>query len=630
MYRLFISQRYLQSRLFSYVSVVGLALGVALLVVVNSVMGGFSVTFQDRIRGTLAHVIVEGAGDAHLTNEARAREALLLDQVRLLRVPFAPPTAPFAPSAPLFTDPDYRSFLARVGAPARSEYSDEGVRIAQTPYLAGEVLEVDADTVWLARPEEDTVAIPRAFVDTIVPTPVAHLSPYLQRLGIVVSPQNQEGAQLRAVHPELEAQTSRFGAFLQSPGESFEEAYGREFGDPLFGSLYGSRALLYSLFRLQRIDGPTYRELSAESAGEESGLTRRYAAFLGYVPAADALPADVDAWVPEHLTRTELEDCRRYQRALGAAGLVCARRDIAPLDSLLALTRRALPTARLESLFEHTASGLPGVVLGVDLLRYLRAGPGDTLTLTTFKKVADKREPVDRKFEVVGSYASGFSDIDRYFCYADLEEIQELIEERVLTGINIAVRDFHESREAARTLEDQLAVYYPVERLRARSWEESNRTLLQAVQQQRFLISMIIFFMMVLAGVVLLVILLMLVNEKIKDLGILKAVGATTSGVLSTFLFQGFIIGLAGSGLGIVAGVAFAEYINPIAGWLEVLLGIDIFPKEVYFLDQIPVLINPFEIGLIVLPTVIISLGLSVYPAYRAAKLHPLDALRHE
>ncbi len=640
MFKLFISQRYLQSRMFSYVSVIGLAMGVALLVVVNSVMGGFSVEFQDRIRGTLSHLVVEGIGDGHMRQGAQAMKVLQYGQLMLQPIPVDPLSQQLDWTSPSW-DIDsvaYHKFIAGIdhNLSAMNHFGDRGEVVAKQPFAAGRSLGQTAEHLTWVLPEGDTLRgepvrgetlrIPLEFVASASASPVEHLSPYLQRQCIAVSGSNQDGALLRGIQPELEARTNKFRSFLQAPADSYEEAYSEELGDPQFGLVYGGNTLLYSLFRLGRIDASTYAELEAEA--ETPGALRGYAQHLGF---ADQLVGPSEQWVASgQLSAAQMKICRDYQRVLGGQGLRAVERGLGSLDELAALTRAALPDEALPGLFERTVSGRPGVVVGIDLFRYLGLRIGDAMTVTTYKTVADKEEPVDRKFEVVGAYGSGFSDIDRHFVYADLDALQELLETDVLTGVNISVADFENVETISDQLERQLFAYYLSERLFVQTWKQRNPFLLEAVGMQRFLISMIIFFMMLLAGVVLLVILLMLVNEKIRDIGILKAVGATTSGVLYTFLFQGFLIGLAGSCIGVLGGIVFSQNINSIAGVLETVTGFDVFPKEVYFLDHIPVLIDPWEIAVITIPTVFISLALSVYPAYRASKLHPLDALRCE
>jgi lipoprotein-releasing system permease protein len=122
----------------------------------------------------------------------------------------------------------------------------------------------------------------------------------------------------------------------------------------------------------------------------------------------------------------------------------------------------------------------------------------------------------------------------------------------------------------------------------------------------------------------------MIVVEKTKDIGILKALGAPSRGVMSIFLGYGMSLGTVGTGVGIVIGLLFVKYINEIADAVAVLTGQEVFDPTIYYFSEIPTVVNPVTIFWVAVGAIAIAVLASVLPALRAAKLHPVEALRYE
>ncbi|MFT3880157.1 MAG: FtsX-like permease family protein [Gemmatales bacterium] len=122
----------------------------------------------------------------------------------------------------------------------------------------------------------------------------------------------------------------------------------------------------------------------------------------------------------------------------------------------------------------------------------------------------------------------------------------------------------------------------------------------------------------------------MIVVEKTRDIGILKSLGASNWGVMGIFISYGLLLGIVGSGLGTLGGIAFTHNINEIERLLSRMLGQDVFPKDIYFFDSIPVELNFWTIVWVNLGAIAIATAASVLPAIRAAMLHPVRALRFD
>lgn len=285
-----------------------------------------------------------------------------------------------------------------------------------------------------------------------------------------------------------------------------------------------------------------------------------------------------------------------------------------------------------KDLLARTPSGKPGIIVGVQLYIFMRLGIGDTLRLVTTSTLDKYRfEETDARkmdFEITGVYKTGMFETDKRDMYAALRPAQQFIGvPGRLSGISVKVDDYEAAEEIARGVKRAIAD----PSLYVLPWKLRNVTLMRAVDTERWMIGFIVFFMIVLAGLNLTAILILLVIEKTKDLGILAAIGAGRAGLMSIFLLQGLYVGLGGSIFGTLFGYLFVLNIN----WIDKnivasLIGHPVFNPEVYYLDQIPAEISPSSIAVSVGATLVLGIVLAIYPAIRAARLEPMEALRYE
>jgi lipoprotein-releasing system permease protein len=150
------------------------------------------------------------------------------------------------------------------------------------------------------------------------------------------------------------------------------------------------------------------------------------------------------------------------------------------------------------------------------------------------------------------------------------------------------------------------------------------------VQMESAVLNILLFMIIAVAGFGILATFFMIVVEKTRDIGILKSLGASSSGILGIFLSYGLSLGVVGSGVGMLIGLLFVRYINTIRNGLEWLTGQKVFDPAIYYFYKIPTIVEPATVAWIVGGTLAIAVLASILPALRAAMLHPVEALRYE
>ena len=270
--------------------------------------------------------------------------------------------------------------------------------------------------------------------------------------------------------------------------------------------------------------------------------------------------------------------------------------------------------------FGHLPQQDDEVVIGTELGAYLRVSPGQRLQLIS---------PADGKpheLTVSGLFRSGMYEYDSNLVAMTLARAQQVYRlDGVVTGLGVKLDRLDRSPEMARAIERQLSGRY-----RVRTWMELNPALFGALRVEKTVMFVILTLIVVVAALNILSMLIMIVMEKTKDIGILRALGATRGSVALLFLAQGCVVGLIGIGLGLAFGMALTLNLNGVAKWLEATFGLSLFPPTVYYLDHIPTQLNPGDVVSVVTAAFVLTTLAGTYAAMRAARLAPVDALRYE
>jgi lipoprotein-releasing system permease protein len=268
-----------------------------------------------------------------------------------------------------------------------------------------------------------------------------------------------------------------------------------------------------------------------------------------------------------------------------------------------------------------------GVILGGELARSLGVTTGDTVTLIAPSGQVTPAGVVPRirQMTVVGTFDSGHFEYDSALALVHQEDAARIFRVEGPTGVRVKIRDLHMAREVAVDIASELPAG-----LRVSDWTRQNRTWFAAVQLEKRMMFIILTLIVAVAAFNLVSTLVMTVTDKRADIAILRTLGASPQSVMGIFMVQGAMVGVIGTGLGLLLGLGVAFNIDTLVPALEQLLHTAFLPKDVYLISRMPS--DPQRSD--ILPVAIISLVLSfvatIYPSWRASRVNPAEALRYE
>ncbi len=269
-----------------------------------------------------------------------------------------------------------------------------------------------------------------------------------------------------------------------------------------------------------------------------------------------------------------------------------------------------------------------GIIVGKELAEHLRASVDDVINVISplGKMTPIGMTPRVKKFRIVGIFDSGMYEYDSTLAFISIKSGQKFFKmgDRV-TGIEVKVEDIYLAKETAEKLQERLGFPYYT-----RDWMRMNKNLFSALKMEKIAMFIILTLIILVAAFNIISTLIMVVMEKSRDIAIFKSMGSTNWSILKIFSIEGLIIGLTGTALGVAGGFIIVPYINEIVEFAEKVLSIDIFPSDVYYLDRLPAKINYFDMAIIAGASILISFLATLYPAWRASKLNPVEALRYE
>jgi len=575
MYKLLLSWRYLKTRFIALASIVSVTLGVATLIVVNSVMAGFVDQMQSRIHGILSDVEIS----APLLSDIQEPKAFI-EEVRNV------------------VGDDLKELTSVVRSNALISFNFNDRQWTQHVMLLG----IDDETFGK----------------------VTDFEPYLTN----------------------DIKKEKFSFELEETGYTKFKNAGWSYRREKFWHQQELEKLRREYHNLYDQEAQRVMSGQANSSGYSadgrliSGSPQtkppappvaKFAALPKTAPNVEKIYADkakreqADRNTPNHFANTKND------------GTV----SLSPTDPHM--QRRKKLSA--DEMFNPARDQYTGIILGLgiserkmrehdgSLTEIYMVNPGDDVQMTFLSGGAAK--PVIENFTIADFYSSNMHEYDSSFAFVPLSELQKLrgmvdpqTGEGAVSAIQIKLNDGADLDE----VRDRLLARFPPTQfaLNIRTWQDSQRPLLSAIQMELTILNILLFMIIAVAGFGILATFFMIVVEKTRDIGILKALGAPSRGVMSIFLGYGMSLGAVGTGVGVVIGLLFVAYINDIAAIVGLITGQEVFDPEFYYFSEIPTMVSPTMVVLVGLGAILIAVLASVLPALRAARLHPVEALRYE
>ena len=284
--------------------------------------------------------------------------------------------------------------------------------------------------------------------------------------------------------------------------------------------------------------------------------------------------------------------------------------------------------ARIEPLLAASlVAGTSKVVLGIELARSLRVKAGDKVTLVLPGGKATSAGVVPRTavITVAGTFDAGHFEYDNGLALVHLDDAATLFRVTGPNGVRLRLKDLELAPRVAAELEYALGP-----KIVARDWTETNRNWFASVQIQKRLLSIILTLIVAVAAFNLVSTLVMTVTDKRADIAILRTLGATPRSVMTIFIVQGATSGIIGTLAGLLLGLAIAFNIGVIVPAIESVLHVSFLPPSVYLISRMPSDPQRGDIVPIVVISLILTFVATLYPSWRASRLQPAEALRHD
>ena len=269
-----------------------------------------------------------------------------------------------------------------------------------------------------------------------------------------------------------------------------------------------------------------------------------------------------------------------------------------------------------------------GIILGRELAVALGAGVGDAVTVVSpqIRVGPTGIMPRLRRFTVVALFEVGMFEYDRGVALVHIDDAARLfrLKEQV-TGLRLKLDDVFDAPTVSRQLYQQLQGDYLIE-----DWTRRHANFFRAVKTEKRVMFIILTLIVAVAAFNIVSTLIMVVTDKRADIAILRTLGAPPGSIMQIFIIQGIVIGVLGTALGVAAGVALALNIETIVPAIENFFNVQFLSADVYYISEVPSELHWDDVWRMAAVALVLSLLATLYPAWRAARTHPAEALRYE
>jgi len=264
--------------------------------------------------------------------------------------------------------------------------------------------------------------------------------------------------------------------------------------------------------------------------------------------------------------------------------------------------------------------GLPAIIMGKELARMLAVQPGDTVTVVSpmGKLTPVGRVPQNRKFRITAIFESGMYEYDATMVYISLKEAQDFLGlDNRATGVEVKVADIYKADQVGSAVTKKLGYPYW-----AKDWKQMNRSLVSALKLEKIAMFVILIMIVLVGALNIISTLVMVVMEKSKDVAILRAMGATQKSIMTVFMFQGVLVGVVGTMVGLACGLGLCHLLAKYK-FIEL-------PSDVYYISTLPVRVEMLDVVLVIVAALVISFLATLYPSRHASRQNPVESLRYE
>jgi len=278
--------------------------------------------------------------------------------------------------------------------------------------------------------------------------------------------------------------------------------------------------------------------------------------------------------------------------------------------------------------FDDLKAGEFKVIIGEQLAQQLNIGPGAKITLMSPQGQATPAGIVPRlrRFEVAGFFNLGMYEYDSSLILTHIEDAGRLLNSKgQVTGLRLTLEDVYQAPDLRYEVAQNLGESFFIS-----DWTRKHRNFFRALVVEKRVMFILLFLIVAVAAINIISTLVMVVTDKRSDIAILRTMGMKSSGIMQIFFVQGITSGLVGTFIGGTLGVLTALNLGIIIGFLESVFGFQFFPPDVYLITDFPAELRLSDLSAIILGSIAISMVATLFPAWRASKVQPAEALRYE